>query len=327
MKTYICECGKEFDKVHGMTGHQKNCQVHKDIVKQKKESRRLPNGMFKCENPDCGKEHDGSYGSGRFCSIKCRRHYTSLMSYQTQKKNGTYKCNFNVPGAKHSRAKYGTWKCSICNLIFDTRAQKIEHNWKYHYTGKPGNKPGHAWNKGLTKETCPSIANACSKISMAIKQAVAEGRCTGRGATPEKETLRKKHMSEAALNRTTPSVCKRTESYIKKDGTIVNLDSSYERTIAKILDEHNIDWIRPKPLDWYSKDGVKHHYFPDFYLAQYDVYLDPKNDYCFKVQAEKILYVKEHYANCIFMTKDQLTWEYIKKILESQSSPVTTPHC
>ena len=72
MKTYICECGKEFDKVHGMTGHQKNCQVHKDAVKQKKESRRLPNGMFKCENPDCGKEHDGSYGSGRFCSIECK---------------------------------------------------------------------------------------------------------------------------------------------------------------------------------------------------------------------------------------------------------------
>lgn len=321
MKTYICECGKAFDKVHGMTGHQKNCQVHKDIVKQKKESRRLPNGMFKCENPDCGKEHDGSYGSGRFCSIECRRHYTSLMSYQTQKKNGTFKCNFNTDHIHYRKAEFGRWKCTICNQIFDTRSKLIAHR-KTH-----GLSLGHAWNKGLTKETCLDIAKSCSKISASVKLAIAEGRCTGKGATPEKEALRKKRMSIAALNRTTPSVCKRTEPYIKKDGTIVNLDSSYERTIAKILDEHNIDWIRPKPLDWYSKDGVKHHYFPDFYLAQYDVYLDPKNDYCFKVQAEKILYVKEHYANCIFMTKDQLTWEYIKKILESQSSPVTTPHC
>jgi hypothetical protein len=31
---------------------------------------RLPNGMFKCEY--CGKEHDGSYGSGRFCSNHCK---------------------------------------------------------------------------------------------------------------------------------------------------------------------------------------------------------------------------------------------------------------
>jgi hypothetical protein len=123
-------------------------------------------------------------------------------------------------------------------------------------------------------------------------------------------------MSISALNRKTPSVCKRTEPYFKKNGTVVNLDSSYERIIAKILDEHNIKWIRPEPLDWYSKDGVKHHYFPDFYLTDYDIYLDPKNDYCFKVQAEKISYIKEHYNNCIFMTKDQLTWNFIQTILE-----------
>lgn len=315
---YICECGKKFDSIRKMSGHQSSCQIHKDLIIAKKDARRLPNGMFKCENPDCGKEHDGSYGSGRFCSIACKRHYIGVISYQTSKKNGTYKCNFNVPGSTHRRAKYGTWKCNICNLIFDTSRQKKEHNQKYHYTGKPGCKPGYAWNKGLTKETCQSIANAAPKISIGVKQAIAKGCNIGRGSTPEKEALRKKRMSIAALNRTVPSVCKRTEPYTKKDGTIVNLDSSYERIIAKILDEHNIDWIRPKPLDWYSKDGIKHHYFPDFYLTQYNIYLDPKNDYCFKVQAEKILYIKEHYNNCIFMTKDQLSWEYIKKILDTQ---------
>ena len=90
-------------------------------------------------------------------------------------------------------------------------------------------------------------------------------------------------MSKAALNRKTPSVSKRTEPYVCKDGTIVNLDSSYERKLAKLFDDNNIRWIRPKPLDWYSTDGIKHHYFPDFYLVDYDVYLDPKNEYCFKV--------------------------------------------
>jgi hypothetical protein len=28
------------------------------------------NGIFKCEK--CGKAHDGSYGSGRFCSNHCK---------------------------------------------------------------------------------------------------------------------------------------------------------------------------------------------------------------------------------------------------------------
>lgn len=90
-------------------------------------------------------------------------------------------------------------------------------------------------------------------------------------------------MSEAALKRTKPRSTKRTEPYICKDGSIINLDSSYERIVAKILDDNDIKWIRPKSIDWYSKDGKKHHYFPDFYLIDYDLYLDPKNDYCFIV--------------------------------------------
>ena len=75
--------------------------------------------MFKCENPECDKEHDGSYGSGRFCCEKCRRHYASLKSAQTAIKNGNKHCPENF---KVSRAEYGRWKCERCNLIFETRA-------------------------------------------------------------------------------------------------------------------------------------------------------------------------------------------------------------
>jgi len=38
----------------------------------------LVNKNMKCENPRCSKEHDGSYGSGRFCSDHCRRVYIGL---------------------------------------------------------------------------------------------------------------------------------------------------------------------------------------------------------------------------------------------------------
>ena len=154
------------------------------------------------------------------------------------------------------------------------------------------------------------------KIRQSILNAVKEGRITGHAKTQEKETIKRIRQRNAALNRTTPSVCKRTEPYLRSDGTIVNLDSSYERTLAKLFDEHKIKWIRPKPLIWSDKENIQHHYFPDFYLEDYDVYLDPKNDYCFKVQKEKIDYVKIHYSNCYFLTKDQLTWEFINKLLE-----------
>ena len=47
---------------------------------QIRESKRLPNGLFKCENPDCSNEHDGSYGSGRFCSKKCVFEYIASIN-------------------------------------------------------------------------------------------------------------------------------------------------------------------------------------------------------------------------------------------------------
>ena len=92
-----------------------------------------------------------------------------------------------------------------------------------------------AWNKGLTKKTDVRIAKSVEKISAGVKKAVKEGRCIGKASTPEKEVLRRQRMSTAALNRTTPSVSKRTEPYVQVDGTIVMLDSSYERKLAKIF--------------------------------------------------------------------------------------------
>ena len=44
--------------------------------------------LFKCENPDCGKEHDGSYGSGRFCCVKCKDHAKTIFANINRKLNG-----------------------------------------------------------------------------------------------------------------------------------------------------------------------------------------------------------------------------------------------
>lgn len=109
---------------------------------------------MKCEN--CGNEHDGSYGSGRFCSKHCR-------------------CSFNAKKVKHhkkpnnfgqKKAPYGTWKCRVCNKIFDTKQQL----WKHLHANHPDNikefhgKGSIPWNKGLTKNTDKRIAMSSAKI-------------------------------------------------------------------------------------------------------------------------------------------------------------------
>lgn len=107
-----------------------------------------------CEN--CSKEHGGFYGSGRFCSKSCR------MSFIAKKVKNRHKpINFG-----NKKASYGTWKCRVCNSIFDTKHQLWDHLHAEH----PDNikefhgKGSIAWNKGLTKETDIRIAKSANKL-------------------------------------------------------------------------------------------------------------------------------------------------------------------
>jgi len=91
----------------------------------------------------------------------------------------------------------------------------------------------------------------------------------------------------------------------------VYLESSYEYEVAKELDKNKINWKRPKPLDW---DGKK--YYADFYLVEFNTYLDPKNDFLILRDEEKIEKVKEqNNVNILILTKDELEWDIIKEKL------------
>jgi hypothetical protein len=68
----------------------------------------------------------------------------------------------------------------------------------------------------------------------------------------------------------------------------VLLESSWEKIIADILCEKKIKWIRPEPIEWIDLKNKQRLYYPDFYLVDYDIYLDPKNPFCMKQDEEKM---------------------------------------
>ena len=72
----------------------------------------------------------------------------------------------------------------------------------------------------------------------------------------------------------------------------ITLDSSYEVSVAKELDKNDIRWLRPKSLKWKDNDQIRR-YLPDFYLLDFDVYLDPKNDFLIKKDERKIRLAEE----------------------------------
>lgn len=105
----------------------------------------------------------------------------------------------------------------------------------------------------------------------------------------------------------------------------VYLQSSWEIEIAKWLDDQNIPWVRPKPLK-YLKEGVLKNYYPDFYLIDLDIYLDPKNPFCMEKDADKMKSVLEYNSiTLLYGDKDKMK-EDIKDLCPPRDSNSQPAH-
>ena len=74
------------------------------------------------------------------------------------------------------------------------------------------------------------------------------------------------------------------------------MDSRWEVEIAKWMDTEGIRWDRSKSrhmFRWIDSNGDERKYFPDFYLPDFGVYLDPKNDYYLQRDLPKLKYVMD----------------------------------
>ena len=140
-------------------------------------------------------------------------------------------------------------------------------------------KPGHvAWNKGLTKESDERVAQYGKTYSNRIKSG--EITCWVTGLSKETDERLQK-LSQKVSNTIKNKVSKNEwhKSLGKKKRIQYKdiwLDSTWEAIVAKYLDDNNIDWIVPSISFEYELDGEKHQYYPDFYLPQYNRYIEVK---------------------------------------------------
>ncbi len=66
--------------------------------------------------------------------------------------------------------------------------------------------------------------------------------------------------------------------YTKVDGSVVSMDSTWEVAMANRLDTLGILWERSTDmkLEYRTRGGRKKNYIPDFYLPDYDIYIEVK---------------------------------------------------
>ena len=168
-----------------------------------------------------------------------------------------------------------------------------------------------AWNKGLSKETDDRVKRNAEAIKTSA-QIPGHGMCKD----SELETLRRLKISKWAKSsgfggyRENAGRSKKFKVF-DSFGNQTTLQSSYELAVFEILCELGIEWIRPKALKY---DG--RNYFADFYLPTYNIWLDPKNDYKAKQDAEKIQRViDQNRVNVIVLLKHQISKEHFGRLI------------
>lgn len=191
--------------------------------------------------------------------------------------------------------------CKYCNITFTdfTTPERANHS---RWCALNPKRPEYV---NINSGKHLASAETIKKRTEGIKKAWRDGKYdrVNRSHSGYKHTDKTKELlREKALASSHRRLVRSIREYTKKDGTIVKLDSSWEEILATRLDQINVDWVRPDPIKWVDKLGVWHHYFPDFYLPEYDVYLDPKGPYAVAVQRDKIICLTEQIKNLIIIT-------------------------
>lgn len=232
----------------------------------------------------CGKPIDGSYGSGKFCSRSCAN--SRIKSIESRSKTAQSVRNFYLKRGVNSISYDGVVrKCQICGKDIPTTKSNL------------------GYYKNI--KTCGST------------------KCLGKSRKnniKDRQSFTNK-LRENAFRNNFGGFNMHKIKYIV-DGKVV--DSTYEKILAEDLSKNNIRWERCKRFKYLDLKGKTHHYTPDFYLPDYNIYLDPKNDFLINNinptlgyrDSQKIKWVEEqNKIHIIILDKEHLTWNKVKELI------------
>lgn len=199
-------------------------------------------------------------------------------------------------------------KCSCIKCKAETTTAQLKRN---HINGCPSKKlpkKTGAWNKGLTKDTDIRVKNHSLSLI---------GRVLGKAKTAEAEEERKSKISDYAKSsgfggyRENAGRSKKFK-VVDSFGKETTLQSSFELQCSELLNEMNIRWLRPKSLKYNGRN-----YFADFYLPDFDIWLDPKNSYKAKQDADKIsAVIEQNHVKLYVLLEEQITKEYVASLIQ-----------
>lgn len=231
----------------------------------------------------CGKPHDGSYGSGRFCSYNCKQKYASIKgtaaSIKVNKEKLGIKCQCEYCGEnfdakidlkkhlskcdkiiKYKSAKHGNWTCRYCSLKFTTRRELQLHKKTCDKKGAVAAADGYD-SLGRVKNPL-----AYSHAHETLKRKYASGELIYKSHSQSEETRKK--ISESRIK-----YLENHNNYGLKWYNVggIKVQGTWEKKFAEFLLSKNILFERRK-----IRFLKTHRYTPDFYCPDYNVYFEVK---------------------------------------------------
>lgn len=193
-----------------------------------------------------------------------------------------------------NRASYGTWKCKVCGMIFETKRELYDHLHKQH----PDAIKRVAWNKGLTKDADDRLAKAGQKVH----DGYVSGRLTPSfyGKQHSKDTkrklslLRKQYLAEnpdkhpwRSSSKFKSVPCETFKSMLRKHGC------QFEEEFKPLKDRNfSIDVMFPNLNIGFEINGNQH--YDDHTKCILNEYYQTRHEL---IESTGIKLIEIHYAN------------------------------
>lgn len=230
------------------------------------------------------------------CNFK--RHYTVCNGIQYSSRKNNKPSIMNL--ISHIKPTETTWFCDKCNKSYNSKQKLAYHYWRSH-----------------TEEGCMHNPFANKKN---YNNQFSSGKITNHSL----ETKRKisqwniENPTGVAANPSLRAMAGHSKHYFVQDtfGNDVILQSSWEYLMMLDLNLNGISWRRPMCfwLPIKNKNGRNKSYTPDFWLPDYDVYLDPKaiknNNQAVNIE----LWIGYYKKKLLIITnKNLLNWLHVKQ--------------
>jgi hypothetical protein len=95
-------------------------------------------------------------------------------------------------------------------------------------------------------------------------------------------------------------------TYTHSNGSTYTVQGTWELAFIKWLDENNMDFKCHRGRLSYEHQGELHSYYPDFFVTDWNCYVDIKNDYHYSIQKYKFEELEKEGHKIKIILKDEL---------------------